>query len=105
MTYKQIEEALKYCPTHNFNRYCGKCELDGILGCRNELMKKTLSYIENLKEEKETARKAAAEKILFKFESAFAYYDNEDMFSKKAIFECLEEIVKSCGVEIKEYEK
>lgn len=46
--------------------------------------------------------KETAEKILFKFESAFAYYDNEDMFSKKAIFECLEEIVKSCGVEIKE---
>lgn len=51
------------------------------------------------------ARKETAEKILFKFESAFAYYDNEDMFSKKAIFECLEEIVKSLGVEIKEYEK
>lgn len=49
--------------------------------------------------------KEAAEKILFKFESAFAYYDNEDMFSKKAIFECLEEIVKSLGVEIKEYDK
>lgn len=51
------------------------------------------------------ARKETAEKILFKFESAFAYYDNEDMFSKKAIFECLEEIVKSLGVEIKEYDK
>lgn len=50
---------------------------------------------------KEQARKETAEKILFKFESAFAYYDNEDMFSKKAIFECLEEIVKSLGVEIK----
>lgn len=48
------------------------------------------------------SRKETAEKILFKFESAFAYYDNEDMFSKKAIFECLEEIVKSIGVEIKE---
>ena len=46
--------------------------------------------------------KETAEKILFKIESEFAYYDNEDMFSKKAIFECLEEIVKSCGVEIKE---
>ena len=47
-------------------------------------------------------RKETTEKILFKFESAFAYYDNEDMFSKKAIFECLEEIIKNCGVEIKE---
>lgn len=51
------------------------------------------------------ARKETAEKILFKFESVFAYYDNKDMFSKKAIFECIEEIVKSIGVEIKEYEK
>lgn len=57
------------------------------------------------KEYFEKMRKETAEKILFKFESAFAYYDNEDMFSKKAIFECLEEIVKSLGVEIKEYEK
>lgn len=56
-------------------------------------------------EEREKERKETAEKILFKFESAFAYYDNEDIFSKKAIFECLEEIVKSLGVEIKEYEK
>ena len=53
----------------------------------------------------DSARKETAEKILFKFESAFAYYDNDDMFSKKAIFECLEEIVKSLGVEIKEYDK
>lgn len=53
------------------------------------------------KEYFEKIRKETAEKILFKFESVFAYYDNEDMFSKKAIFECLEEIVKSIGVEIK----
>ena len=60
-------------------------------------------YYKNIQIPRE--RKETAEKILFKFESAFAYYDNEDMFSKKAIFECLEEIVKSLGVEIKEYEK
>lgn len=57
------------------------------------------------KEYFEKIRKETAEKILFKFESVFAYYDNKDMFSKKAIFECIEEIVKSIGVEIKEYEK
>lgn len=57
------------------------------------------------KEYFEKIRKETAEKILFKFESMFAYYDNKDMFSKKAIFECIEEIVKSIGVEIKEYEK
>ena len=54
------------------------------------------------KEYFEKIRKETAEKILFKFESVFAYYDNEDMFSKKTIFGCLEEIVKSIGVEIKE---
>ena len=44
-------------------------------------------------------RKETAREILFKFESAFAYYDNEDMFSKKAIFECVEELVKQYEVE------
>lgn len=47
-------------------------------------------------------RKETVKEILLKLESVFAYYDNEDMFSKKAIFECLEEIVKSIGIEIKE---
>lgn len=60
---EQIEEVLKYCPAHNFNRYCGKCALGGIMGCRNELMKKSLSYIERLKEEKEKARKETAKEI------------------------------------------
>lgn len=46
-------------------------------------------------------RKETVKEILLKLESVFAYYDNEDMFSKKAIFECLEEIVKSIGIEIK----
>ena len=40
------------------------------------------------------ASNKTAKDILFKFESAFAYYDNEDMFSKKAIFECIEGITK-----------
>lgn len=63
----------------------------------------TINKLENkVWEVEQQASKETAEKILFKFESAFAYYDNEDMFSKKAIFECLEEIVKSIGVEIKE---
>lgn len=57
-------------------------------------------YYKNIQIPRE--RKEIAKKILFKFESAFAYYDNEDMFSKKAVFECLEEIVKSIGIEIKE---
>ena len=43
---------------------------------------------------KDQSSNKTAKDILFKFESAFAYYDNEDMFSKKAIFECLEEITK-----------
>lgn len=70
-----------------------------------ELNIKYYNEAKDLRRELKQARKEAAEKILFKFESAFAYYDNEDMFSKKAIFECLEEIVKSLGVEIKEYDK
>ena len=56
--------------------------------------------VEFLESELAKARKETAEKILFKFESAFAYYDNEDMFSKKAIFECLEELVKQFGVNL-----
>ena len=61
-------------------------------------------YAKALYNARQNERKETAEKILFKFESVFAYYDNKDMFSKKAIFECVEEIVKSIDVEIKEYE-
>lgn len=67
-----------------------------------ELNAKYYNEAKDSRRELKQASKETAEKILFKFESAFAYYDNEDMFSKKAIFECLEEIVKSLGVEIKE---
>lgn len=50
-------------------------------------------YAKALYNARQNERKETAEKILFKFESVFAYYDNKDMFSKKAIFECIEEIV------------
>lgn len=46
---EQIEEALKHCPAHNFNYYCNKCALNGVMGCRNQLMTKAVDYIERLK--------------------------------------------------------
>ena len=49
MTDEQIEEALKHCPAHTFNHYCSKCALNGVSGCRNELMLKAIDYIERLK--------------------------------------------------------
>ena len=52
MTYKQIEEALKYCPTHDSTNYCDKCPLNSIMGCRNELMIKAFDTIQKLKEER-----------------------------------------------------
>lgn len=61
-----------------------------------------LEYDTLREEEIKEIKKKTLKAFLFKIESAFAYYDNEDMFSKKAILECAEEIVKSLGVEIKE---
>lgn len=52
MTDKQVEEALKYCPTHDSTNYCDKCALNGIIGCRNELMMKAFDTIQKLKEER-----------------------------------------------------
>ena len=52
MTDKQVEEALKYCPTHDSTNYCDKCALNGIMGCRNELMMKAFDTIQKLKEER-----------------------------------------------------
>lgn len=52
MTDKQVEEALKYCPTHDSTHYCDKCALNGIMGCRNELMMKAFDTIQKLKEER-----------------------------------------------------
>ena len=39
--------------------------------------------------------------FLCRVESAFAYYSDEDMFSKKTILEGLEEIAKEVGVYLK----
>ena len=91
--------------------YQSKLPEDSVVLSREEYKRITTELVteqratEIAKEYFEKIRKETAEKILFKFESVFAYYDNKDMFSKKAIFECLEEIVKSLGVEIQEYEK
>ena len=52
MTDKQVEEALKYCPTHDSTNYCDKCALNGVMGCRNELMIKASETIQKLKEER-----------------------------------------------------
>ena len=60
MTDKQVEEALKYCPTHDPTNYCDKCALNGIMGCRNELMMKAFDTIQKLKED----RTAFNEKLL-----------------------------------------
>lgn len=49
----------------------------------------------------EKAKREVVKDFLFKFESAFAYYDNEDMFSKKAILECAGEIAKELGLDLK----
>lgn len=49
----------------------------------------------------EKTQKEVVKDFLFKFESAFAYYDNEDMFSKKAILECAGEIAKELGLDLK----
>ena len=49
----------------------------------------------------EKTKKEVVKDFLFKFESAFAYYDNEDMFSKKAILECAGEIAKELGLNLK----
>ena len=51
MTDKQIEEALKYCPTHDSTNYCDKCALNSIIGCRNELMMRAFDSIERLNNE------------------------------------------------------
>ena len=75
---------------------------DSVVLSREEICELKCQAEEDFNKAYDLGSKETAEKILFKFESAFAYYDNEDMFSKKAIFECLEEIVKSIGVEIKE---
>ena len=57
MTDKQVEEALKYCPTHDSTNYCDKCALNGIMGCRNELMMKAFDTIQKLKEERTSLMK------------------------------------------------
>lgn len=92
----------EYCPSERFSI---KFE-DSVVISREkyrEFLEMKRDMINNIQYKR--GSKETAEKILFKFESVFAYYDNKDMFSKKAIFECIEEIVKSIGVEIKEYEK
>ena len=51
MTDKQIEEALKYCATHDLTNYCDKCALNSVIGCRNELMMRAFDSIERLNNE------------------------------------------------------
>ena len=51
MTDEQIEEALKYCSTHDSTNYCDKCALNSIIGCRNELMMRAFDSIERLNNE------------------------------------------------------
>ena len=46
------------------------------------------------------ARKETVKEILFKVESAFAYFDNEDMFSKKAILRRVKEATNQYAVEV-----
>ena len=82
--------------------YQSKLPEDSVVLSREEICELKCQAEEDFNKAYDLGSKETAEKILFKFESAFPYYDNEDMFSKKAIFECLEEIVKSIGVEIKE---
>lgn len=48
---KEIEEALKYCPSRDVNNHCRKCPLKGVICCRDELMRKSLDYIKRLKKE------------------------------------------------------
>ena len=63
---------------------------------------KYLTEYETLREEEiKEIKKKTLKDFLFKIESAFAYYDNEDMFSKKAILECAEEISKQLGLNLK----
>lgn len=49
---KEIEEALKYCPSRDVNHHCSKCPLKGIICCRDELMRKSLDYIKRLQRRK-----------------------------------------------------
>lgn len=105
---EQIEELKNYIKELKKENFKLAVDNGALKEEQEQLKSDVYNYEMNLQHitaELKQARKETAEKILFKFESAFAYYDNEDMFSKKAIFECLEEIVKSCGAEIKEYEK
>ena len=66
MTDKQVEEALKYCPTHDSTNYCDKCSLNGIMGCRNELMMKAFDTIQKLKEERTALMRALDGQWTFK---------------------------------------
>lgn len=96
MTDKQIEEALKYCATHDSTNYCDKCELNSIIGCRNELMIRAFDSIERLNNKYskvfERLKSQQIEIDILKKENKFLNRYCEDSLHRKATEEFAERL-------------
>lgn len=100
MTDKQVEEALKYCPTHDSTNYCDKCALNGIMGCRNELMMKAFDTIQKLKEERTALMKKLDGQWTFKTVAAGGNTDGKlnvlEIVRRVAMEEFADKLKKIC---------